>query len=296
MISSRFLVIVLCLSAALVATHAAQAEPTAASVDDQGHAEAEGAEYEIFPQEELFDSLLADPRWPRFSAAHEWRLGTDEFNRVASVSFGETFIFARSPEYDWGQWDIGIQAMVDAIFDMTSQSFNLANEDYFVGIAASLVHKDVTTQFRISHTSSHLGDEYLLESGIPRISVSYEIVDVLVSYEPMDSIRVYGGGGLYLKPSPAYDPLLMQLGFEWTSPIRFIRDLMTPVFGTDVQLRQQNDFIPEVSVLAALRFAKPDDGRRHLEVFARFYHGRSPDGQFFRQTVDIMGLGFRLGF
>jgi hypothetical protein len=276
-----------CLVSALFAGLSAQAESTV---------DALATEYELFPKEELFDSLLADPRWPRFSGAHEWRLGTDEFNRVASVSFGETFTFARSPEYDWGQWDIGIQAMVDAILDMTSQSFDLANEDYFVGIAATLVHKDVSTQFRISHTSSHLGDEYLLENAIPRISVSYEIIDVLVSYNPAESFRVYGGGGVYLNPSPAYDPLLMQLGFEWTSPVRFLGDVMTPVFGTDVQLRQQNDFIPEVSVLAALRFAKPENDRQHIEVFARFYHGRSPDGQFFKQTVDIMGIGFRLGF
>ena len=88
----------------------------------------------------------------------------------------------------------------------------------------------------------------------------------------------------------------MQFGFEWKSPFHFSEGRVTPIFGTDLQLRQTNGFTPEVSVLAGFRFADPAERERHIELFTRFYHGRSPDGQFFRQTVDIASLGLRLGF
>lgn len=252
--------------------------------------------YVLFPADEFFDPLVADLRWPRFSASHQWRLGTDDFDRVAQVSFGESFAFVQSPEYDWGRWEFGIQAMVDAIFDMTAQSFDLGNEDYFVGFTLAHRGEHVTTQARISHTSSHLGDEWLLENGLVRQSVSYEVIDVLVSYDAKKWLRLYGGGGIYLNATPDYDPILTQWGFELTSPVSFAKDLLTPIFATDLQLRQENDWIPEVAVLAGLRLAKHPRDVRHMEFFARFYHGQSPDGQFFTQTVDLVGLGFRLGF
>ena len=266
--------------------------------DEAAPAEAPSAQegYDAFPRDELFEALAADPRWPRFAVTHEWRLGTDEFDRVANVSFGESFSFVRSPEFEWGQWEFGLQAMVDATFDLTASSFDLSNEDYFVGLVFSFLVDDVTTQLRVSHMSSHVGDEYLLANSLSRESVSYEVIDLLASYDLREWLRIYGGAGVYVSPEPDFDPLLMQLGFEWKSPVHFAEGRVTPIVATDLQLRQANGFTPEVSVLGGFRFADPAEPERHLELFTRFYHGRSPDGQFFRQTVDIIGLGLRLGF
>jgi hypothetical protein len=80
------------------------------------------------------------------------------------------------------------------------------------------------------------------------------------------------------------------------SPVAFAEGWLRPVFGVDVQVRQENDFVPDVSALLALRIENEEEGHRRIEFFARFYHGRSPDGQFFRQTVDTLGVGMRLGF
>ncbi len=252
------------------------------------------------PRDELFDPLVADVRWPRFFAEHQWRLGTDEFSRVGSVGFGESFSFVRSPEQDWGQWELGFQAMVDAIFDMSSRSFDLANEDYFVGLTGSVTAHGVTTQLRLYHLSSHLGDEYLVENGLSRDSISFEVIDLLASCDPTDFLRVYGGGGVIVNARPDFDPVMFQLGVELTSTKSFARGMLTPFAGTDVQLKQENDWLPEVAVLAGLRLADPAEAPardlRRLELYARFYHGRSPDGQFYRDTISSLALGIRLGF
>lgn len=252
--------------------------------------------YLALPRGVLFKPLVADVRWPRFSAEHQWRLGTDEFNRVAAVSFGESFGLVRSPQYDWGEWEFGLQAMADALFDLGTSSFDLSNEDYFVALTGSVLTQGVTMLFRLYHTSSHLGDEYLLANGGPRDHVSFEVIDFLASYEPRDWMRVYGGGGALINTTSGYDPIVTQFGIELTSPMTFASGFLTPIFGTDLQLRQENDWIPDVAALVGLRLADPADDVRRLEFYARYYHGRSPDGQFFEQTIDSIGLGFRLGF
>ncbi|MCP4907543.1 MAG: DUF1207 domain-containing protein [bacterium] len=252
-------------------------------------------DYLVLPRGELFEPLVADVQWPRISGEYQWRLGTDQFDRVAAVSFGESFAFVRSPQTDWGEWEFGFQAMVDAIFDMGSSSFDLSNEDYFIGFAGSVLTQGVTTQIRIYHISSHVGDEYLIENGLTRKSVSFEVIDLLASYEPRGWLRLYGGGGIMVKPHPSYDPIVTQFGVEMTSPTSFASGLLRPIFATDLQLRQENDWIPEVSVLAGLRLASPEDDVRRIEFIIRYYHGRSPEGQFFDETIDSLGLGVRLG-
>ena len=288
-----------CLGAVLLSFVVLLAAPAPALAESGGE-ESEGVVgdgYVLFPGDEFFDPLIADLRWPRFSAAHQWRLGTDEFNRVANVSFGETFAFVQSPEYDWGRWEFGLHAMVDAIFDMTSQSFDLANEDYFVALAFTYHGEHVTALARLSHTSSHLGDEYLLANALDRESVSYEVIDVTASKDVYEWLRLYGGIGFYLNATPDFDPFLSQWGFELTSPVSFGEDgLLTPIFATDLQIRQENDWTPEVAVLAGVRIAETPKAVRNLEFFARFYHGQSPDGQFFENTIDLVGVGFRMGF
>ena len=249
----------------------------------------------FLPRGEIFEPLVADLQWPRFSAEYQWRFGTDEFDRLAAVSFGESFALVRSPEQSWGRWEMGMQAKVDAIFDMTTQSFDLSNENYFVAVTGAVEIRGITTQLRISHTSSHLGDEYLIETGSTRESVSYETIDVLASYPFGRGLRVYGGGGVYANARPAFDPVLAQLGFEWVAPISLASGWLHPVLATDLHLRQENDWVPEVAVLAALRLAQPLDELRHLEFYLRFYHGRSPEGQFYRQTIDSLGIGLRFG-
>ncbi len=260
-----------------------------------GDAEAGAETLELLPADELFVPLIADPTWPRFSAEHEWRLGTDQFGRVGQVGFGETFAFVRDRLPGEGRWELGFQAQVDAIFDMTSSSFDLSNEDYFVGLTGSVERRGVTAQLRVSHLSSHVGDEYLLANGGGRESVSYESVDLLVSVQPFAQVRTYGGLGVLINPRPAFDPFYLQLGAEWRSPVAFWKDRLRPVAGVNLRIPQESDWEPDAAGLVALRLARPGDETRYVDFFLRAYHGRSPEGQFFEQKVDLIGLGLRLG-
>ena len=259
-------------------------------------AESGDVEGELLPHGELFEPLIADLRWPRFSAAHQWRLGTDEFDRAGTVSFGETFALYRDAPRRWGRLELGFFASVYALFDMASGSFDLANEDYQAGFSLSLERGEFVTLLRAYHVSSHLGDEYLIENRTSRDDVSFEIIDLLVSRPLGKAFRLYGGLGVVVNATNSIDPFRSQGGLEWTSPTGLWGNRIRPIAGTDLQIRQENDFEPEVAVLVGLRLARPEDDVRRLELFARYYHGRSPEGQFFDQTIDSIGVGLRLGF
>src|SRR5712692_1782209 len=67
--------------------------------------------------EPLFKPLIADPRWPHFSASYQAYLNDKQLKDVAAVSFGETFALYRD-RLGAGWWDFGIQAGVFALFDL----------------------------------------------------------------------------------------------------------------------------------------------------------------------------------
>jgi len=91
----------------------------------------------VLPAGLLFDPLIADPRWPSFSAAYQRYVDDKDFRDVAAVSLGETFPVYRGDVSFGGQWEIGLQAGVFAIFDMDSDSHDLINADYFFAIPVS---------------------------------------------------------------------------------------------------------------------------------------------------------------
>ncbi len=252
--------------------------------------------YEIFPAQELFATLIADPRWPRFSVSHQWYLDDDELDRVGATSFGETFALVRSPKADWGEWEIAFQAGVFSVFDLEADSFDLVNSDFLVGLSASHHLGDVTTMIRIYHQSSHLGDEFLLRNRVDRVNLSFEVLDLLMSYEPWSWLRLYGGGGLILHREPDLDRGITQVGLELTSPRAFASGYLRPLAAIDLQHREESDWKTDLSLRSGVQIEHPRLGSRRLQILGEFYSGRSPNGQFFDRSIKTLGLGIHLGF
>ena len=137
----------------------------------------------ILAKNPLFQSLIADRRWPHFSVAYQRYLGNKELNDVGAPSFGESFSLYRFA----GPWEstmeVGIQAGVFSIFDLDSQSHDLVNADYLVGLPLSVKNGNFSTHTSVYHQSSHLGDEFLLHHRTQeRVNLSYEGISHLFSY------------------------------------------------------------------------------------------------------------------
>ena len=254
-------------------------------------------EYELgfLPGGNLFEPLVADPRWPRFSIGYDYF--TDETRNVASATFGETIaVYRDRGPYD-GAWEVGFQAGVFSIFDLDAPSFDLVNSDFFAGLHAAYRIGDLSTFFRVFHQSSHLGDEFLLRNRIDRINLSFEGIDLKLSYRLFDWLRLYGGGAYLFHRDPSdLKPWSTQGGFELQTPWRFWRDSTRFVTALDLQNREENKWSTEVSVRGGLQFERAQRFGRKISLLVEYYKGHSPHGQFFNRKVEYFGPGLHLDF
>jgi len=166
---------------------------------------AQGGQATLFPLGDVFSPPLADPKQPRFQAAWQ-RYHTDfgEFS-VGSVGFGENLGIARWPGKREGDgWQLGVSGAVFAIFNLDAPSHDLINADYVIGFPLSVRKDHWSARLRLFHQSSHLGDEFLLESqpiAITRINLSYEVLEALLSWDN-HQFRLYGGPSRILSTVP----------------------------------------------------------------------------------------------
>jgi Protein of unknown function (DUF1207) len=253
-------------------------------------------EYQIgwLPGGILFKPLIADPRWPHFSAAYQYYIDNRQLENVAAVSFGETFTFYRNRFQDV-LWEFGIQASVFSLFNLDAHSKDLINADYMAAAVAAFRWKDVSALGRVYHQSSHLGDEFLLHNSVQRINLTYEGADLRLSYEFWPGLRIYGGGGGIFDQEPSdLKPWYAEGGIEFRSPWP-AGARVRPVAGVDVQTRQQNDWSADLSARAGVEFLGLLYGR-NVQLLLEYFSGHSPNGQFYKDKIDYIGLGVHLHF
>jgi hypothetical protein len=261
--------------------------------------EKEGTEGEgmLFPGSKLFAPLIADPRWAHFSVAYHHYINDEKLKHVGSTSFGETFVFYRGRAFLDGQWDLGIQAAVFAIFDLDAASKDLINADYWIGFPVSYRKGPWSGLFRLFHQSSHLGDEYLLNNRINRVNLSYESVDAKVSWEHDDWLRLYGGGGVLFDQDPSeLKPWSLHYGIELRSPQVYARGHLRPIAAADLKNWEQNDWKTDLSVRAGMQIEGGKTVGHKVQIMLEYFRGHSPNGQFYERSIQYLGMGAHFYF
>jgi hypothetical protein len=255
----------------------------------------------FLPGGHLFRALIADPRWPHFSASYRYYSNTPGSKNVAAVTFGETLPLYRDQigeKGEWGQWETGVQAGVYSIFDLDSKSFDLINTDFFAAGFVGYRFGDFSALGRIFHQSSHLGDELLLRETHPnRVNLSYEGLDALLSYDLPLGLRAYGGGGYLIDVDPSdLGRGLAQAGAEFKSPWTLWQGRLRPIAGIDFQSREENNWHTDLSLRGGLQFENVSVLSRNLQILVEYFKGRSFEGQFFKQPVEYLGIGAHFNF
>jgi hypothetical protein len=273
--------------------------PTAAPpVDDAVQTTIPSAGPKWLPHGALVAPLHADPRWPHFAGVYrEFTKGLN-LNGAFAANFGETFAIYRNKAFFDGEWEVGIQAGVFSIFDVTAQSIDLVNADYRVGVLTSYRKGPLSGFLRIQHQSSHLGDEFLLNNpGVTRVNLSYEEVDLKLSYELFAWLRVYGGGGYIVHRFPEdLGRGTTQWGVELVSTRTFLGGRVRPVAYGDFQCNERTQWQVGQSIMAGVRFENARIGDRQIQLLGEYYSGPSPDGQFYTQRASWYGIGVHLYF
>lgn len=250
------------------------------------------------PRGTLFSPLHADPRWPQFGGSYRQFTQGLNLAGVFAANFGETFAIYRNKSFFGGEWEFGIQAGVFSIFDVSTTSIDLVNADYRVGFLTSYRKGRFATFVRIEHQSSHLGDEFLLNNpNVTRVNLSYEELDVKLSYELFAWLRLYGGGGYIVHRYPSdLGRGTTQWGVELVSTQTFLGGRLRPVAYGDFQCNERTNWEIGRSIMAGVQFENARIGDRQIQLLAEYYAGPSPDGQFYPQRVSWYGIGVHLYF
>lgn len=250
-----------------------------------------------FPTGDLFWTLLADPKQPGFFVSlREYDTPSDQAT-VGAVGFGETFgLYRREGKVAGDGLQVSISGALFAQFNLDAPSADLVNADYVIGIPITYRRGPWSSRVRVYHQSSHLGDEFLLRAQPERINLSFESLEMLVSYDWRE-LRLYGGGEYLLNREPedlAREGLHGGLEYRGKTPWLWGGRL---VGGVDLKSWREHDWAVDTSVKVGLEFGGvPQPGRRRLRIMAEAYDGFSPHGQFYEDEIEYYGVGIYLGF
>jgi hypothetical protein len=266
--------------------------------------------YVPLPRGDVFCPLVADPKATRsFASVLSERsdsITTSTSLTLASVGIGDRFGIGRWNGANPGDGiQLSLSAGVFAQFDLGTNSYDLLNADYVIGLPLSIRSGWFSTRIRFYHQSSHLGDEYLLRDPPgerQRENISFESIEWLISADA-SALRIYGGGEYLFDRSPDdLEHYVAHGGLELRPQLRVI-----PLGGLggfrfvaagDLKASQEQDWKPSVSVRAGLEYDRADDGdpsARRWGIFFQYYTGPSPYGQFFRADVRHIGAGIHFG-
>jgi hypothetical protein len=256
------------------------------------------AEWETttFGSRQDFEPLLADPKEPRFFASVQQLDGGKPLNRFQAgvVGLGGNFELVRWREQDSGEaWQLGLTSGICALFKLRDQASDLVNSDYLAGISVSHRNGSRSYRARLTHQSSHLGDEFLIKSDIERINYSFEELDLTAS-QFWGDWRAYGGGGYIVRSKPRdIDRTSLVAGGEYHGS-KTLWGHSRFAAGIHADLQQQHSWRPNLHVVLGLMFGNPRKSDRQIGVQLEAYDGYSPWGQFY--DVKIRSYGSTITF
>lgn len=265
-----------------------------------------------FPAQRRFAPLVADPREVRLAGS----LGVtdvldpgkaprerpafavvdpDDFRRdfEAFVALGGTVLL-------WGASDspdrgivLGAQAGVFARFRVEKPSRDYLASDWIVAFPVEWQNGRLSGRARILHRSSHLGDEFIFETGARRIEFGHEAIDMLLAYRALPELRFYGGGAWIFRSNTENEPNLRQLGHdihddftlqagvdgEWW--FRAEQPRLSLVAGIDAQAAQRTEWRPQIAAAAGIGARGAPGARGGLRILLRYFTGPSTLGEFF---------------
>jgi hypothetical protein len=251
----------------------------------------------------LFAPLIADPRQVTNSAA--LRFNDNVIGKhVGAVSFGDEFVFYRWRDiWRWhGDLEAGIEAGIFAVFDMDHPEACHVNTDFFVSTLLNYAFDAYSFRLRIWHQSSHLGDEFLIcNPGYPRKNLSDEGIDLFVSYQLCQPVRLYGGLGDIFERDKEFPE--KPVYFEFGTEVRVFGDrdycrkvYMQPFLAMHFRTWQEHNWDLDQTYALGMEWSKLQGIGRKLRIFGEYHEGYSKDGQFVRFRTNYAAIRLTYGF
>ncbi len=256
--------------------------------------------FEITPEKALFTPLMVDPAESRMSGTYGFYDMTHEdglvFEKIGNVSIG-----GHKPFFGWGsessgQWQFGVDAAAKMQFMLNQPSLVLAQSDYSFGFDLAWKKDKWSSRIRAYHVSSHLGDEYMEVTGFNRFQYNTEGFDMLLAYESIEGLRVYGGGDYYFNVDPAFiGSNMLHFGAEYIHQSPLFANTYF-VIASDFRLFERNDYTSNTSGAIGFQFSKTPNTNDYIRVMLEGYTGSSPHTQFYTTDTNYYGITLQFGY
>jgi hypothetical protein len=244
--------------------------------------------WQLMPPGLIWHSYLASPIEPRLSAIFLDDVGADtKFDgtvggRVSLLRYGN------SADYRPEGWELDVEGAAFIRQDLTQNS-DVDGYDFRVGIPITYGWGPYQMKISWFHTSSHLGDEFMLKHPtFVRLNYSRNAVVWGHSLFLTEDIRVYGEVEYAYWVDGGAEPWHFQFGFEYSPVVRGWRG--APFFAVNGQLRQENDFGGPFTLETGWQWRPPHGGQR-IRLGFHYQTGPSNFYQFFRDSEEQIGFG-----
>lgn len=247
------------------------------------------------PTERLFAPYVADPRRARFGIAGleaDSELEDAGGERVALEIGGRLDVLRHRP---LGEPDGGVQLSIDAgyvgDFDRESSLDNLAWSGTYALQLAWRAAERLALRIGFAHESSHLGDEFVEETGRARVNYTRDELRLGASWRASPPVRLYAeyGHALHRGNNSLLERGRGQLGAEWESPE--LRAGHAGWYGAaDVSAFEESDWDANAAVAAGWAVPR-GPGRGTWRLGTLLYDGRSPIGELFQEDETRVAVG-----
>ncbi len=228
---------------------------------------------------EIFSPLLADPREIQLSTSYYRHHNTN----TGEVALGHTWGMSRWYMGKWAfQWDLAGMAYSQFLVSGDVNKFETVD---FIGRLPLEVRRGwFSGRFMLFHQSSHLGDDYIRDTGNTGFRYSVDGLRGQLSADLTDWARTYVGGIYLLHSVPSPDRSQVQSGFELMSrDMGYLQHYTFKYYAAqDVEWWENVGWNPNSNSVIGVRLGEPE-GDRAMRLELGYFVGHSPYGQFYAQ-------------
>lgn len=242
------------------------------------------------PPTDIYPPYAADPRRSRHiiglvSAVDSELPGSQ--NLRWGLCIGGTYGVAR-----YAKWQLDVEARFYSQFDI-HYALDEIGHDGRLGVALNReLRSDLAFRVAFVHTSSHIGDEYLLRNNITeRLSSRKEEVGTGISWKINDRFRTYTDIGYGLNLGIRNRPLRLQTGLEFEGRPRFGAGRVYAAL--DATSFEENDYEISANLQTGIVYSSAGSPRRY-RFGIELYNGRSQLDTFFRSHERYAVIGMWL--
>lgn len=289
---------VLGLACCTVSAQTVPAEGGAWPTEPPPYAVTDDRSIRLFPPGDIYPVYVADPHRPTNAAAVGFYSRTEVNDTTSprpSLAGGGRIGMVRFDSSAPGGrfWQVSIEAGLDAMFDSQHRNDAIGwDGNYGLTVTTAAAESTLGWKFAILHLSSHLGDEFAERTGALRVNYTREEAAVGVAWRFRPRWRAYGElGYAYLMRSEGQQRGRWQGGLEYEAPPAVFGDRMAWYWAVDLSAMSERDWRVDHSVQTGLVMHSSGHAYR---LYAHWYNGRVPLGQFYQLTEASLAIGMRL--